>query len=69
MDVGHCELIWGDELEEASHGRGAAIFSEFLTPGAQYLSGNMTSKKVVGPTRPTFLCAGHENNVLVKLLY
>ena len=40
-----------------SNGRGAAKLSEVLTWGAEYLIRNMTLKKFVRATRPTFLCA------------
>ena len=38
---------------ESSHGRAAAKFSEFMTCGAQYLTGSMTLKVTVRATLPT----------------
>ena len=46
-----CAFFWA---KESPHGRSATIFSELLT-WAQYLTGNMTSTKIVRATRPTLL--------------
>ena len=52
---------------EASHGRGAGKFSKLLTRGAQYLTRNMTLKKIARATGPIFPCTSTKTIILVKL--
>ena len=63
----HTPLYSYRRVQESSHGRGAAIFADLLTWGAQYLTRNMTSKKFVRATAPTFLCTSPKTIILVKL--
>ena len=54
------ELHEAEFHKESSHGRGATKLSELLTLGAQCLIRNVTPKKFLRATRPTFLCVSPE---------
>ena len=68
VTVAHTFGIWICCMQESSHSRGAALFSDLLT-WAQYLIRGVTATKVVGATRPAFLCTCPGVSILVTLSY